>query len=65
MSYENDDFKRTKRFTDSVTVSAHSPVLDYACYHIFRLLHIITLFLGIFCSFKEVTCHCCVTSLSL
>ena len=31
--YQNDDFKKTKRFTDSVTVSAHSSVLVYACYH--------------------------------
>ena len=34
--YQNDDFQKTKRFTDSVTVSAHLSVLIYACYQILR-----------------------------
>ena len=32
--YQNDDSQKTKRFTNSVTVSAHLSVLIYACYQI-------------------------------
>ena len=60
-TYHNDDFQKTRRFTDSVTVSAHLSVLVHASYQILNY-SIITLFLRLFGDMSQL-CHCIIATI--